>query len=385
MSTLKVPITTITEMKLHPGADRLSIAKVFDYEVIVPRDLFKVGMPVIYVPVGAILSDWLETLIFGEDSKIHRSDNRIKAIKIRGIVSQGMLLDPMQWEICYKLKDNNIYAGNPNRLYDDVSGPLGITKWNPPEKSLPGIMKVPANLNPYKVREFREYTDVEHGKYYDRVLQDGEPVVITQKLHGTSARYGWFKRDPISWLDKALNFLGLLPGWQFCWGSRRCQIQSKPGKTHGGFKDEKQGVDFGDVYTKIAKQEGIREKIPKGYAVYGEIIGWGIQKGYLYNCGLNQHKFYVYDVMHNGKWLNHAEMMAFCEMTGLETVPVLYQGPYHKDRIDEFITVNKISKEPNEGIVIGPAIDRTSPTCGRIKLKYINPEYLMLKDMSEFQ
>lgn len=383
MSTLKIPITTIKELNPHPGADRLEIARCFDYDVVVPRDVFKVGQSVIYVPVGAILSDWLEELIFGEDSKIHRSDNRIKAIKIRGVVSQGMLIDPYSPGIVEKLPYPMLILEDLLDL--DVSKELGITKWSPPEKSLPGIMKVPANLNPYKVREFKEYTDVEHGKYYDRVLQDGEPVVITQKLHGTSARYGWFPRTPISLLDKALNFLGWLPGWQFCWGSRRCQIQSKPGKTHGGFKSEKQCVEFGDVYTKIKKQENLEEKIPKGYSVYGEIVGGGIQKGYLYNCGINQHKFYVYDVMKEGKWLSFAERMAFCEMVGLEAVPVLYQGPYSKAVVEEKLVINVISKEPNEGVVCEPAIDRTSPACGRIKLKWINEAYLMLKDNTEFQ
>ena len=378
MSTLKIPITTIKELNPHPNAERLEIALVLGYNVIVPKNVFSVGQEVIYISDGAVLSDWLEEYIFPADSKIKLHNKRVRAIKLRGVLSQGILLSPDDHNIGMVLKDKNYFT-------DDLSEVLGITKYEPPVKSLPGIMKVPANLNPYKVREFREYTDVEHGKYYDRVLQDGEPVVITQKLHGTSARYGWFPRTPISFLDKALNFLGLLPGHVFCWGSRRCQIQSKPGKTHGGFKDEKQGVDFGDVYTKIMHQENLKDKIPKGYAVYGEIVGWGIQKGYLYNCGLNKHNFYVYDVMKDGKLLNFSERMAFCEMTGLQPVPVLFQGPYSKEIVEEKLTVNTISKEPNEGVVVEPAIDRTSPACGRIKLKWLNPEYLLLKDMTEYQ
>ena len=89
--------------------------------------------------------------------------------------------------------------------------------------------------------------------------------------------------------------------------------------------------------------------------------------------------------MKDGKWLNFSERMAFCEMTGLQPVPVLFQGPYSKEIVEEKLTVNTISKEPNEGVVVEPAIDRTSPACGRIKLKWLNPEYLLLKDMTEYQ
>lgn len=383
MSTLKVPITTITEIIPHSNAERLSIAKVLGYEVIIQKDTFKTGDIVIYVPDGAVLSEWLENLLFEPGSKIVLHNRRIKAIKIRGVLSQGMLINPYDPAINVKLSETMKYQIE-DAVDRDVAEYLGITKYSPPQKSLPGIMQVNPNANPYKVKEFREYTDVEHGKYYDRVLQDNEMVIITQKLHGTSARYGYFKKPVISILDKALNLFGLLPEWQFCWGSRRCQIQSKPGKTHGGFKSESQGCDFGDVYTKIAVQEKLRQIIPKGYAVYGEIVGWGIQKGYLYNCGKDQHKFYVYDVMENGKWLDYNDRLDFCLTYNLEMCPELYVGPYSKTIVEELLTVNKISKEPNEGVVVEPLIGRNSPACGRIKLKWLNPTYL-LREQSEFQ
>lgn len=389
MSTFKVPITYITEINPHPNADNLVLAKVLGYEVIIPKNVYEVDDLVIYVPVGSVLSPWLEELIFPADAKVKLHKSRIRAIKLRGIVSQGMLIDPMVSDIFDKLPSSFKAYRNSDitekAMDKDVAEYLGITKYVEPVSALPNFMKVNPNANPYKVREFREYTDVEHGKYYDRqVMVTGEEVIITQKMHGTSARYGYFKTSPVGLVDKLLNLIGLRPEWTFCWGSRRCQIQAKPGKTHGGYSNEKQGCDFGDVYTKIAKQDNLRFKIPHGYAVYGEIVGWGIQKGYLYNCGQNQHKFYVYDVMKDGKWLSYDEAVKFCEDYSLVHVPLVFRGPYTMDKVNELLVQNVISKEINEGVVVKPVQDRTSPFCGRVLLKYINPEYL-LKDQTEFQ
>src|SRR5271157_613959 len=119
MSTLRVPITTIKSLKKHPNAEKLEIAKCFDYEVVVQSGKFHTGQVVVYVPVGAILSDWLEDLVFGKDSKIHRSDNRIRAMKLRGIVSQGMIIDPF----LLKSEKNLDIVGN--EMDKDVAEYLG--------------------------------------------------------------------------------------------------------------------------------------------------------------------------------------------------------------------------------------------------------------------
>jgi RNA ligase (TIGR02306 family) len=369
MSTFKVFLTKIKEVLPHPNAKRLEIAKVYDWEVIIGKDQYKVGDIVLYVPVGSVLSEQLETILFPPDSKVRLTKRRIRAIKLRGVVSQGFLINPIHLGVTDNLE---------SLLEQDFAKDLGIEKYTEPVKSTPKLMQAHQIKNIYKNPEFKQYTDVEHGKYYDRqVMTTGEEVIVTQKLHGTSARYGWFIRPQRTWLDKVRAFFKILPEWEFCWGSRRCQINSKPEKSHDGFKSEAQGVDFGDVYTKIKKQEKLEKLLPKGYAVYGEIVGWGIQKGYLYNCGLNQHKFYVYDVMKDGKWLDYDEAVKFCEEIGLTHVQLMYRGPFVIDNIKPFLEKNPISNEINEGVCVKPVVDRHSPLMGRVVLKYINPEYLL--------
>lgn len=377
MSTFRVNLTTIEGIIPHPSAERLEIAVVYGYYVIVGKDQYKAGDKILYVPVGAILSEQLDTLLFPPDSKVKLHNRRIRAIKLRGVVSQGFIIDPKHLGVSDDLD---------NMLEQDFAEDLGITKYTEPVKSLPGMMNPHQIRNILKNPDFKEYTDVEHGKYYDRqVMVTGEEVIVTQKLHGTSARYGWFKRPVRNLWDKALTYFNIMPEYEFCWGSRRAQINSKPEKSHPGFKSEKQGCDFGDVYTKIKHQENLMKKLPKGYAVYGEIVGWGIQKGYLYHAGLNQHKFYVYDVQKDGKYLNYDDAIKLCNEWGLTHVPLVYRGPYIMDEINKQLTNNTISLEPNEGICVKPVQDRHSPVMGRVVLKYINPEYLLLKDGTEFQ
>lgn len=364
MSTFKVTVTQVEEMLVHENAERLAIAKIYGWNVVTQKDRYQAGSKVVYIPVDAILPKALEEKLFPEGSKIKLHNSRVRSIKIRGAMSQGMIVDAAE----LGLEDA--------RLEADVAEHLGITKYEPPVSSLPKGMYVKTSK---KVQNpnFSKYSDIENLKYYDRVLQDGEVVVITEKLHGTSARYGYHWNIPNTIWKKVLSFLGLLSKWEFCWGSRNVQIQNK--LMHTGYYDE-------DVYTKMIKQYDLLNRIPKGLAIYGEIVGDGIQKNYTYGCGPGEHKLYVYDIkdvsdpeVKNHRWLNHDEFLAKVKELGLETVPQLYTGPWsmtkaleHRDG-DSTIGRQKV----REGVVVKPVIERSSTSMGRVILKFISDNYYL--------
>src|SRR4029077_5313872 len=104
MSTFNVPIIQITEILPHENADRLTIAKAFDWNVIVQKDKFKVNDIAVYIPVDSILSEALEARLFTPESKIKLKNRRIRSIRIRGVISQGMLIH------LDELKDLNLLA-----------------------------------------------------------------------------------------------------------------------------------------------------------------------------------------------------------------------------------------------------------------------------------
>lgn len=404
MSSFSVPITTIREILPHDNATSLEIAKIFDWEVIVQKGRYHAGDVIIYIPVDSVLPWDLEQKIFPPESKIKLRKSRIRSIKIRGKISQGLTIDLD--EVSHIIDTAGV---NTKSLVDtDVAEALGITKYEPPETELPQNMKVgkPKKAgNPH----FKKYTDIENFKYYDRMFADYEEVYVSEKLHGTSFRAGWYPMEANTLWKKVKRFFGKLPEWEFCWGSRTIQIQVK-GK-HGGVNIPSQGVHFDDVYTKMVKQYKLKEVIPLGYAVYGEIVGDGIQKGYTYGCGPGEHKLFAYDVMETktGTYLDYysegvmTQGMTFASgdstafnlqspnfdiltkffptmiaTMGIERVPELYHGPFEREIMDKLRDGDSVigGQKVREGIVIKPAVEKTC-SIGRKVLKYISDAYYL--------
>lgn len=369
MSTFRVEVVEIKEIQQHPNADRLDIVKVFDWNVVTRKGDYNVGDWAIYCPVDSILPHKVEERLFAPGSKIKLSKSRIKSIKIRKAISQGMLIKPES--VIDIITSNNYKVG------DDVSGLLGITKYEPPIKSLPQAMQAKARkANP----NFKKYTDIENYKWYQDLFVQNEEVYISEKLHGTSFRAGWFKTEANTWWKKALKFFGVLPEWEFCWGSRNVQIQDK--LFHTGYYDT-------DVYTKMVKQYDLKKLLPKGFAVYGEIVGDGIQKGYTYGCKNGEHKLYLYDMYFNEQFLDHDAFAHYCQILNLPRVPELFVGNFDKSLIDQYRGGDSTigGQKVREGIVIKPIFEIQS-YMGRKVLKCISDEYYLKQaedeDSTEF-
>jgi hypothetical protein len=121
---------------------------------------------------------------------------------------------------------------------------------------------------------------------------------------------------------------------------------AKPGAAH--FYDS-------DIWSQV--QEEVKDRIPKGYTVYGEIVGWTaggkmIQKGYHYGCPQGEHKLLVYRVTTtnaDGKVSELAwkPMLEFCAKYGFEPVLELFYGKamdfvsrYHPDESLDTVAVS---------------------------------------------
>jgi len=362
VSELKVEAVAVEEIIPHPNADRLDVARIKGWYCVVQRDSFRVGDIGIYFPIDSVLPDKVEGAIFGPDSKIKLDKHRVRTIKLRGVISQGLLVRPEVVGV------SAAYVG------EDFTEALEVKKYEPPVKDAPSVMRgqmiSPKRLNPL----FSKYTDLQNIKNYPSVFHDGEPVVITEKLHGTSSRYGILPTHPRKWWQKVLKFLGLLPKYEFVFGSRNVQLQD------GGT-----GFYSKNVYRKIKLQYDLKSKLLPGECIYGEIVGDGIQKGYTYGCGQDQHRFYAYDVMKDGKWLDPEAFFKFCFDRDIPAVPVLYVGPYSAEIVEKLKKGDSTigGQLVREGVVIKPAIDTNHYACGRKVLKAINEEYL-LRDNTDF-
>lgn len=376
MSSLFVEVCQIDAVEKHPNADRLDLVKVKGWACVAGRTnpaepKYKVGDKVIFIPIDSILPPKLEELLFPADSKIHLSKSRIKTIKLRGAVSQGMVID-IDEEL------NNLYPKITNKLAigTDVADILGITKYQPPQHEAAfskGLRQTPiAANNP----NFRKYTDIENYRFYPDVFKEGEMVYVTEKLHGTSARYANLEVVPNCWWQKLLKFFHLLPKNQFCYGSRNMQLQGRI---------QKKVYYSEDVYGKIARKLNLAQVLAPGESLYGEIVGYNIQKGYPYGCLPGEHKFFAYDVKVNDRWLDSDEFKAWCDSRQIPRVPELFKGPFYYDLINKFVSGDSYIAEQKtrEGVVVKPVKEDVA-ICGRKILKMINLDYL-IGDQTEFQ
>ena len=370
MSTLKVSIERVRSVQPHPNADRLDLIEVLGWQCVVSKDSFKVGDLCVYFPIDSVLPQPVEQAIFGIDSKVKLEKSRVRTIKLRGAVSQGLAVHP---QTLISLLPYSIGEG------DEVTEKLGVTKYEPPASGTLTVAHVKTSkkqTNP----NFRKYTEIENGKNYPDLFQEGEEVVVTEKIHGTNFRAGRVPFSASTLWKKILQFLGLAPKFEFVYGSHNVQLQDKV--LASTYYDK-------NVYAEAVVKYGLAHKdnmfyIPDGYVVYGEVYGDGIQKGY--NYGLGERALVLFDIMKDGEYLDFPDFDKMATSNYWPTVPVLYVGPYNKEKIMSMVSGPSVlcpDQKVREGIVV-KAVKEQTTHMGRKILKLINPDYLLDKNNSEW-
>jgi len=373
MSECVTKVERIKEISPHPNADRLELAKVRGWHCVVLKGMYQPGDLCVYIPIDSVLPQSLEELLFG-DAKVKLSKGRIKTIKLRGAISQGLVanLDTIRKYLGWK---KDLTEG------DDLTDALGIKKYEPPApnfQQFKGMSSTKKQANPY----FGKYTDLQNIKNYDELFKPNDVVVATEKIHGTNFRAGWVPFYADTLFKKVKKFLGLAPKFEFVYGSHNVQLQGEHQQT---FYDS-------NVYYKTVKQYDLKNKIPHGMVIYGEIYGDGIQGGY--NYGLRQEtRMVIFDVKtfmdsnsQNGHYMDYDDVVYFCKARVLPTAPLLFKGEFKDLNVDKLyqgpslLCANQLVKE---GVVVG-SLKEEDTYAGRKKLKCINPEYLLGKNNTDF-
>lgn len=106
-------IRQIASTRPIQGADRIEVAQIDGWECVVKRGEFQVGERIVYVEVDSIMPERPE-FEFLRDRKF-----RVRTIKLRGQVSQGLVL-PL-----------SILPGGNYTLGQDVTDILGVKKYDP--------------------------------------------------------------------------------------------------------------------------------------------------------------------------------------------------------------------------------------------------------------
>ena len=332
-------VRKISAIEIIPEADRICTYAIDGWKVVDSIGKYKVDDFVVYCEIDSFIPNSVAPFLTASDRSpkeyLGVKGERLKTKKLRGVVSQGLILP-------VSLLDEQTRSGDTVNFFTngcDVSEILGIVKYDPP---LPAQLAGQAKGNfpslvPKTDQERIQNINLE--KYY------GE-YEVTEKLEGSSCTF---------YLDIEGNF-------EVC--SRNLSLKE----------------DSNNSFWKASNMYNVKEKMLEaklfGYAIQGELVGEGIQ-GNIYN--LKGVDFYVYDVYDTkrSEYLSSKERIAICADIDLKHVPIIEEhfsitDANTKDQLLESAESKSIlnQKQEREGIVFKNIKD-TSKSFKCISNKYL--------------
>jgi len=380
----------------HPNADAIEIAQVGDFQSIVKKGQFKDGDYGVYIPEQAIVPQWLLEDMGMWDATRNKgglsgaAGNRVKAIKLRGVLSQGLMLTVQPYSDTEVLVASTPHEGNQGAgivaIGGDAASCLGIVKYEP---SVPSHMA--GKIAGVDLAATLGY-DFDNIKKKPDLFTEGEEVVITEKIHGTLMQIGVVPES----MANDRYYKG------------RVTISSKGMGRQGFVLDY---TDTDNLYVQAAIKHGLFEKalaffgdaaneMDMPYFIVGEVYGRtasgaGVQDLVYDGETLG---FRMFDVVcgtrGNEQWFSFEEFVNTAEMMDVPIVPVLYVGPFSKAVVLEHtdgntvvqpaVTRNVIS-QIREGVVVKSIDGGYHPSYGRKVAKSVSEAYLLRKgETTEF-
>jgi len=326
-----VTIQKVKEISSIPDSDFLEIAHVMGWQCIAKKNEFKEGDLGVYFEVDSFLPvderyEFLRASSF-RDNADNGQGFRIKTMKMRGQLSQGLLL-PLE-----KFPE---LAGCGEGT--DVTEKLNVKKWYIPETANAGGTII--GDRPFGIPASDEIRIQSALELLDEL--NGKPYYITTKMDGTSG---------------IVYYIG---------GKIGCCSRNKE------VKDEQDSLYWMPVY-----KYGLKEKfanLGKNIVLTGEICGPGIQKNKL---RLAEVEWYVFDVKDAdaNRYLPYDDAVKLCAGLGLQTVPLEERGEAFGYSLETLLEKSK-GKYPSgldkEGIVV-----RLSSSPKAVSFKVLNNDALL--------
>jgi RNA ligase (TIGR02306 family) len=358
MSTLRVTAEVLT-VHAHPNADALELAQIGLYLAVVAKGAYRSGETALYIPEQAVLPDALVEELGLTGRLAGKASNRVRAVRLRGEVSQGLVCRPSA------LEGTDLAAAAAAGT--DFAELLGITKWVPPiPPTMNGDVENAPGLLPW--------VDIENLHRYPQIFEPGEDVVLTEKLHGTACLVTYVvEEERVHVSSKGF-------------GAKSLALKEDPRNLYWRAVT---GHGVPAVAAHVAAQLGARR-----VGIFGEVYGAGVQDlGYGADGRSPDLGYAAFDVSVDVdgrvRWLDAAEFAELLEGR-LPTVPRLYEGPYDVSKVLELATgqetVSGRGLHLREGVVIRPAVERHSHAVGgRAVAKAVSPAYLTRKGGTEFE
>ncbi len=329
-------IRKISDIQPIEGADLIELAIVDGWKVVVGKEVgHKVGDFVIYCEVDSFLPIREEFEFLRKSSyrkMIDQEGFRLKTIKLRGQVSQGLIIplsilegEEEDEKLGYlQTPEGPIYQLGP---YDgalvieegaDVTAMLNIVKWDPP---------MPAELAGVAKGNFPSFipkTDEERvqnlAKNYDKMKE--QKYYMTEKLDGSSSTF--YVRD--GEFGVCSRNLDLCRPEPFVEGVVMCD--------DGVERPKKE-----NTFWKVARELNIEENMVdmgRNLAIQGEIIGEGIQGNPYRIKGQTLRVYNAFDI-DTQEYLGFEQLKVTARALCLEMVPVIDEEFTLPETIDELL------------------------------------------------
>jgi RNA ligase (TIGR02306 family) len=329
-------IRKISDIQPIEGADLIELAIVDGWKVVVGKEVgHKIGDFVIYCEVDSFLPIREEFEFLRKSSyrkMIDQEGFRLRTIKLRGCVSQGLIIplsilegDEEDEKLGYLQTPNGpIYQLGP---YDgalvieegaDVTNILGIVKWDPP---------IPAELAGVAKGNFPSFipkTDEERiqnlAKNYDQMKE--QKYYVAEKLDGSSSTF-YIHDGEFGVCSRNLDLSRPEP---FVQGVVMCE---------DGIERPKKE----NTFWKVARELGIEEKmfaIGGNLACQCEIIGEGIQGNPYRIKGQTLRVYNAFDI-DTQEYLDLEKLKSVANVLGLEMVPIIDEEFTLPETVDELL------------------------------------------------
>lgn len=351
-------IRRIADIQPIEGADAIVVATVDGWKVVVKKDEFTVGDLAVYLEIDSWVPHELAPFLSkGQEPRGYNGvkGERLRTIKLRGQVSQGLLLgvnilDAFGSRAVNPEDELDVVWFGPNdssvSLIEgyDLTEFLGIQKWEAP---------IPAQLQGQAAGMFPTSlipkTDQERIQNCFGEIQKRAKRFATEKVWNAETQT--LEEHPVvvpdDFKEPTYEVTMKLDGSSctiFRWeGELRVCSRNLELKINEENKDN----------TFVAMALKIGDKIPNGFAFQGEICGPSIQGN---REGFTEHKFFVFDIfdIRNHEYLAPAKRREIRRTFGLDHVPVLGTDWKAPNSVEEGLALAEgpsINHKIREGLV----------------------------------
>lgn len=318
MSSLsQAQVIRLDNPKVHPNADNLEIFVINGFTVVSQKERYAGGQLVVYVPPDMVVNTALPEFSFlGEN-------NRIKPIKLRGILSYGLLV-PARPEFVEGQAVNDILECS---AYVPPAAPREKMKMG-------GDIAIAPNGSV-------KYTDVESYRKYAHILSSDITYTYVEKVDGSNAR--------------------------FLFSNNQLHVGS-----------HNQWLKNGDnVFWKRALEYELDKKLQlyPNYQFFGEILNTNKLR---YSTNDKLLFFDIYNI-ESGRYLDYADMEDILLGLDLPIAPLVMQlrGPRSIEELQEVLDEKSFCGcDIIEGLVIKPTQEMWHEEVGRVILKIHSDAYL---------